>query len=383
MTDFSEYYPPSKIKIFYPNTKLPVFYVHYQLIRFVIMKILMKSTLLIIALSSFSVQLSFAQLEGGFLVGAMQYEGDIGGRYPSGGLSQLSNPTSKPGFTLGMELGYYVAPFLRLKSNIHIGTIYGNDLKLDKLLPRLSEFPNDAAKIERNYNRGHEYKSPINELSLGAEIYPLSIFSKSLYNSTKIQPYFSIGIGVFSFNPKGVYIGKDSAVRWVELNPLRTEGQGILPGTEPYKLFSRNLSLGIGFRMVVNEKISLVYELNFRRTETDYLDDASWKYIDISLYDSYFASDPLLRDQAKQMSNRFLYYIDPAKLYTKTMDFVNPLTLTDVFKVGATRGGRDEIINDYFYSNSIKVIFKLNPSNKDDKWMNLKYRGSVSCPTVF
>ena len=383
MADFSEYYPPSELKFLYPNTKLPVFYVHYQLIRLVFMKTSIKSTLLIIILSSFLVKLSYAQLEGGFFVGAMQYEGDVGGRFPSGSLAQLRNPTSKPGFSLGMELGYFVTPFLRVKSNIHIGTIYGNDLKLDKLLPRLGEFPKDATKIERNYNRGHEFKSPINELSLGAEIYPLSILNKSLYNSTKIQPYFSIGIGVFTFNPKGIYIGKDSVVKWVELHPLITEGQGVIPDVATYKLFSTNLSIGLGFRMAVNDNISLVYELNFRRTDTDYLDDASWKYIDISLYDTHFASDPLLRDQAKQLSNRYLYYIDPTKQYTGPMDFTSPLTLSDVFKVGATRGGRDVVQNDYYYSNSIKVIFKLNPSNKEDRWMNLKYRGSVSCPTVF
>lgn len=342
-----------------------------------------KSSLLIFAFTFFSISNSYAQFESGFFIGAMQYEGDIGGRFPFNRLSQLHNPTSKPALSLGMELGYYVTPFMRLRSNMHIGTIYGSDKKLEPLLKNLNRFPlNDQKKIERNYNRGNEYKSPINELGLGIEIFPLAILNNSLYSSAKIQPYFTLGIGIFTFNPKGIYIGKDSVVNWVELHPLRTEGQGIIK--EKYDLYSTNLAIGLGFRMAINSQISLVYELYFRRTETDYLDDASWKYIDLSLYDSYFSSDPLQRDQAKQLSNKYLYYIDPNKLYNKTMNFTgNPLDLPEVFKIGATRGGRDEIINDYFYSNSIKIIFKLKSSKKEELMMNLKYRGSVICPRVF
>jgi hypothetical protein len=326
---------------------------------------------------------AIAQLEGGFFLGVMQYEGDIGGRFPFGRLSQLNNPTSKPGIALGMDLGYFVNPFLRLRSTIHFGTIYGNDKKLEPLLRNISTFSTeDQKKIERNYNRALEFKSPINELGLGAEIYPLTFLNKNSNNSKKIEPYIFLGIGIFTFNPKGIYIGRDSVINWINLRPLKTEGQGIL--YDEYDLYSTNIAIGLGFRMAINNKISLAYELNFRTAQTDYLDDASSKYINLDLFDSYFATDLLLRDQAKQLSNRYLYYMDPNKLYNKTMNFTgNPLDLPVVFKNDATRGGRDKIDKDYFYSNSLKVIININNSKKEERLMNFKYRGSVICPKIF
>jgi hypothetical protein len=310
----------------------------------------------------------------------MQYEGDIGGRFPAG-LNQLHNPTSTPAVGIGVELGYKISPFLRIKAGLNFGTIYGSDIKINRNIFNTK----DSLKAKRNFDRAFQYKSPINEFLIGVELYPLSLFNSG--NQITFQPYITLGLGIFSFNPKAKWADTLNKMEsWVELKPLRTEGQGILkdqsdPNSgfikDEYKLVETNFSIGLGFKYNITSKIA--YELLIRRTSTDYLDDASGKYIDINIYNNLFPTQPLLRDQARQLSNRGLYYNDNSRLVGTPDNFkvdnVNPDNT-------GSRGGRLDIINDYFYTNSIKLTFNLgrNENQSSSKYKSLR---SVRCPTVF
>ena len=81
---------------------------------------------------------------------------------------------------------------------------------------------------------------------------------------------FKIGtLGVGTNNP------------WVELQPLGTEGQGSLSHPEKgdlYPLSQVVVPLGIGVKLSLGEKFSLIAEYGIRKTFTDYLDDVSGVY---------------------------------------------------------------------------------------------------------
>jgi hypothetical protein len=90
--------------------------------------------------------------------------------------------------------------------------------------------------------------------------------------------YIFAGIGAFHFNPKAKFQGS-----WVALQPLGTEGQGILPGTKKYKRFSISIPMGIGYKITINQQWAFGIECNFRKTFTDYIDDCSTNYVDNQL----------------------------------------------------------------------------------------------------
>lgn len=347
------------------------------------MKKIVFRALLIIQICVFANQHTFAQLEGGITIGAMQYEGDIGGRFPAGPY-QLHNPTSKPGLAVGFEAGYKITPYLKVRAGLNFGTIYGSDKKINK-----DNFTTkDSLKAKRNFDRALDYKSPINEFLLGAELYPLSLFNPG--TQTAFQPYLIVGFGLFNFNPKAIWTDTLNKIdSWVELRPLRTEGQGILknlsdPGSgfikNEYKLIQTNFSFGLGFKYSFNSNIGIAYEFTLRRTSTDYLDDASGKYIDINIYNSFFGSDLQLIDQARQLSNRGLYYNDNNRLVGTPDNF--KVDNVDPNNTGS-RGGRQEIINDYYYTNSIKITFSLGNNNSYRNSSNYKYRKTLRDPVVY
>jgi hypothetical protein len=316
---------------------------------------------------------AIAQIQGAISAGAMQYEGDIGGRFPK---SQLNNPTSKPVPSIGMELGYKISPVLTLRTGLTFGTIYGDDTKISQ-----SSFNTpDGTKAKRNFDRALQIKSHINEIAVGAEMYPLFLINKSFVSP--LQPYLVVGFGVFNFNPKGVYTDTTNGIKsWVALKPLRTEGQGIpINSTDPtqglineeYSLYSTNISIGLGLKYAIKSNIHIGYELLIRRTNTDYLDDASKNYIDVNYFDQFFSSNPILKDQAKQFSNRRIYYNNNLVLVGNA----------NAFDVGEPRGGLQDNRNDFYYTNSIKLIFDLSRNDENGSSRN-SYRRGLKCPSVF
>ncbi|MBC8464408.1 MAG: hypothetical protein H8D62_01900, partial [Bacteroidetes bacterium] len=68
----------------------------------------------------------------------------------------------------------------------------------------------------------------------------------------------------------------------VELQPLGTEGQHSThyPEKDPYMLQQFAIPLGVGFKLSLGEKFSMVAEYGIRKTFTDYLDDVGGTYAD-------------------------------------------------------------------------------------------------------
>ncbi|MEM1216325.1 MAG: DUF6089 family protein, partial [Bacteroidota bacterium] len=102
-------------------------------------------------------------------------------------------------------------------------------------------------------------------------------------------PYLFAGLSVFNFNPQAVYDG-DAPITGatgqtvqpgdlVELRPLGTEGQ--FKGEE-YFLTSLAFTGGLGFKFDLSYDWSINIHVGVRSTGTDYLDDVSTTYPDVS-----------------------------------------------------------------------------------------------------
>jgi hypothetical protein len=120
-------------------------------------------------------------------------------------------------------------------------------------------------------NRNLSFKTDLTEISLSGE------FNFFNLNKKSFTPYVFGGIALFHFDPYVIDSGKR-----VYLKPLGTEGQGLpgMPQQNAYALYQLALPFGGGFKYVLTNNLILSFELNIRRTNTDYLDDVSTNYAD-------------------------------------------------------------------------------------------------------
>jgi len=121
-------------------------------------------------------------------------------------------------------------------------------------------------------SRNLSFQTNITEWNLMGEYTFLDITQK------KFSPFVYLGIAVFHFDPYAF----DTLGRKVYLQPLSTEGEGLpqYPDQKPYSLTQFAIPYGGGIKFKVSENIVLAYEIGFRKTFTDYLDDVSGSYVD-------------------------------------------------------------------------------------------------------
>lgn len=87
-------------------------------------------------------------------------------------------------------------------------------------------------------------------------------------------PYASLGIGVFSYDPYAYYQNEK-----VYLRPLHTEGQTFYEGRKTYGTMGVAVPLAMGIKYALTDKINLSFEVGYRFTTADYLDDVSKTYV--------------------------------------------------------------------------------------------------------
>jgi hypothetical protein len=96
-------------------------------------------------------------------------------------------------------------------------------------------------------------------------------------------PYMFIGFGVFLHNPQALLNGE-----WHDLQPLGTEGQNYTSdsGIRRYRLYQVAIPYGGGFKWSVSRHLTLGFEVGYRATFTDYLDDISSTYYSAEVLES-------------------------------------------------------------------------------------------------
>jgi hypothetical protein len=137
----------------------------------------------------------------------------------------------------------------------------------------------DSLTNERdNKLRNLSFESRIDELSLLLSVQLFSNRTKRLVN-----PFVFAGGGIFFFNPKARYFGSNPEYygKLIALQPLGTEGQYLTEGEhpKPYKLYQAVFPIGVGGYFRINQKWKVKVEFAEHFTLTDYLDDASGKYV--------------------------------------------------------------------------------------------------------
>lgn len=216
-------------------------------------------------------------LDASLNIGGMNAITDIGGSKTSQkGLSAVTLKNTH--LAGGISLTATHKDWLALRLDFNVGRIEGHD----SLLKDATQF-SAKGRFERNLN----FRSPITEAFFGVELHPLFLRDYQIYDRymPRLSPYFTIGIGVMGYRPQA-YIDD----RWVELRPLRLEGQGFdeYPDRQPYSTTALIIPFGVGLRYELSQAFFIRGEIIRRTTSTDYLDDVSQgDWVDPSLFYKY------------------------------------------------------------------------------------------------
>ena len=223
-----------------------------------------------------------------FGVGITNFLGELGGANQIGTNYFKDLEWSRSGLAVAVGLRYKLNNYFALKSHLTYGHVSGNDnlteevFRSDRNLSFFSDIYEFNVNLEAAFQQekiGHRYKLKNVRGVFGYEIYT----------------YAFVGMGLFHMDPKAEYNG--SVVR---LQPLGTEGQGVVPSRTKYSLYQFCIPLGIGFKYTIERNWGVGLELGIRKTFTDYIDDVSTTYFDFNSYPGLYDPDaPKLADRSK------------------------------------------------------------------------------------
>lgn len=289
-------------------------------------------------------------IEIGLGLGPMFFLGDLGGHHGEGKtfLKDLNIPLTK--FSKGLFVNIYATEWLGFRAAVNHGKVEGYD--------KIVKDQNGEEYFRKLRNL--QFRSSILEAYVAAEIYPTVFFEQYDGLQGKLRPYGVIGIGMFKYNPKGEYFDDNGNSRWVELQPLHLEGQGMAeyPDRKDYKLTATEIPMGFGAKYYVKENFYVGMEVLHRKTFTDYIDDVSTTYIDQSLFAQYLT--PAQAEMAQQLNYREYY---PAQN-----------TRPDL---GEQRGNPKQ--NDAFFSTILKLGWRLTDRNSPES----RAARQMRCPSFY
>lgn len=292
-------------------------------------------------------------LEVGIQAGTSQFLGDLGGQPGVGQGFIIDTDIQSVRPTFGIFGRYNIGGHFAARVDLSYLQFHGADRYADntgkfsgtvKPVTGVDDAGRDVVDDAWfRYYRNLNFRTHVFEASIAAEIIPYNFELGGGYkNYSVLSPYGFIGVGIFAFNPEGLYKGN-----WIELHPLRTEGQGLVDGRAPYDLVQLNIPMGFGVKWTYNDTWALALEINHRMTFTDYIDDVSGDYVsDESVFDSNM--DPTTASLAKAMARRSRE-LDP--------NGVNGI----VTAPGEQRG--DPKDNDAYYTVTIRFSFYIDTDN--------------------
>ncbi len=240
----------------------------------------MKNLSLLILVLFFSIKISAQyQWDFGVGLGISNYLGEIGGKEKDRRDFVADMKLAKTRWNTGAFARYKWFPKVSVKAAFEYLRIEGDD--------KLSTNPGRNA---RNFN----FRNDMMDLSLTGEYFFFE--NNDLGNTYRYQngfrAYVFAGIGGFYSNPKANYNGE-----WVALRPLQTENV-------KYSALGFSIPYGLGFYFTLSKKHRIGFEVNARKTFTDYLDDISTQFADPS------TQDPLAAALASRTNE--LTDVDPA-----------------------------------------------------------------------
>ena len=216
----------------------------------------------------------------GLTATAANYLGDL-----TPGPSILSTDPELTRYNIGVYAMRKFYPRLSGQVRLSWARLRGDDAESTKPMET-----QDAGRWQRNLN----FRNDIKELAV-LGIYDLVANRKGHQDRKDLTPYIYGGVAVFHHNPKTYYNGGRMEEGFYELQPLQTEGV-------KYSKVQFSLPFGFGFRYRLGRELDLAFDIGWRRTFTDYLDDVSTRYIDPSLFQKYLS--PTRTSYALQLNNR-------------------------------------------------------------------------------
>jgi hypothetical protein len=223
-------------------------------------------------------------------IGATNFLGELGGadREGSNFVRDLEVLSTRPLITGGFR--YKKHSRWAFKGVLSLGLLSGSDA---------------LTKEKYRNNRNLSFRSPLVELGGHFEFYIKTEGARKIYKisglSSRSKKKFSLaiylftGVAGFYYNPQAKYNGN-----WYSLRKLNTEGQGLAGGPTKYSPVSVAIPGGIGFRHMVNKKLTIGMEIGVRKTFTDYIDDVST---------SYYNNADILQNYGEVAA----YFADPSK----------------------------------------------------------------------
>jgi hypothetical protein len=217
----------------------------------------------------------------------------------------------------------------------------------DSLLEDASHY-SSIGRYERNLN----FRATTYEAFFGAELHPVFLRDYQIYDRymPRVSPYIMAGIGVIYWQTQVLY-----GNQWLEVKPLRLEGQGFAeyPDRPVYKSIALTFPVGVGIRYEASRTFTFRGELLHKFTTTDHIDDVSWgDWVDPSLFWNYLAPDQAAL--ATQLYNR--------------STIINPPRNT------RPRGNEED--TDVLWSIHFRVGISLNRESKKSMWKYNKKTGS-------
>ncbi|TCZ67183.1 DUF6089 family protein [Flaviaesturariibacter aridisoli] len=293
------------------------------------------------------------KVEAGIGLGPLFFLGDLGGNRGVGTrfVKDVNLPLTK--FAKGVFVQYYFKEWLSARLAVNAGLLEGDDALIN------GKGGYEESRKIRNLN----FRSKLQEAYLAFEISPTVFMEQYEGLFHKVRPYVIGGVGVFHFNPQGKYFAPDGTWKWVDLQPLRTEGQGMTeyPDRKPYNLTQVMLPIGVGVKYYLSENVFIGAEILHRKTFTDYIDDVSTNYIDANLFGQY-----LTPDQAA-VANQVHY----------RQDFVPGAATTRPATVGEQRGNPKQ--NDSYFSSIIRMGWRFADVLDSDR----RALRASRCPSYF
>ena len=168
-----------------------------------------------------------------------------------------------------------INPFLTLGVNIPLKSRWSVRPELSYY--RISAADGQLPESDSRHDRNLSFRSDNFEIS-GLMVYGLHARDRRLKIS-KLRPYALAGLGFTYANPRARLDGK-----WHALQPLHTEGI-------QYQKFHLVVPLGFGLGIRVTDQWQLGFEMSYRFTFTDYLDDVSTRYRDPNSFTDPVAAD--------------------------------------------------------------------------------------------
>lgn len=194
-----------------------------------------------------------------FIAGAStsHFLGDLGGKFSLGtnDISDLDIPSTRYAITAGVRLN--LNRTFSIRTNLWYARVAGSD-----------KYTKNRERHGRNLN----FFSSIYEAD--------AVLEMNIWRSQDRKKIFYVfgGVGYFHFNPKTRMNGQV-----YELRDYGTEGQYAIAGKSPYALTSMCFPIGFGYKFKLSKREFLTVEVNSRKSQTDYIDDVSTRYVDANL----------------------------------------------------------------------------------------------------